>query len=340
MEKTVVRSGFRLEYSMTLGMVAMVGRGFSNPVDMAISSEDRIYVLSRTNPVQTEGIRVGICNLESEYFGDFGSYGSGDGQFIWPTALAFDSEDNIYLADEHIHRITVYDKDGKYLRKWGVHGSADGELNGPCGLVFDTQDNLYVSDHLNHRVQKFTRDGGFLLNWGREGPRDGDLNLPWGLAMDSHGDVYVADWRNNRIQKFSADGGHLATFGESGNGDGQLSRPASVAVDGDGHIYIADWGNERLQVLDSDGAFIQSLRGQATVSKWGELFYEVNPDEKEARDRSNLMPELAPEVDTPFEESARLESYFWGPVSVKLDRESRVYVVESNRHRIQVYAPA
>ena len=118
---------------MTLGMVAMVGRGFSNPVDMAISSEDRIYVLSRTNPVQTEGIRVGICNLESEYFGDFGSYGSGDGQFIWPTALAFDSEDNIYLADEHIHRITVYDKDGKYLRKWGASTAVPtGSSTGPA----------------------------------------------------------------------------------------------------------------------------------------------------------------------------------------------------------------
>ena len=72
-------AAFSMRYGLTLGLTAMEGRGFSNPVDLAISGDDRLYVLSRTNPVQTEGIRVGILNLDSDYFGDFGSYGSGDG---------------------------------------------------------------------------------------------------------------------------------------------------------------------------------------------------------------------------------------------------------------------
>ena len=59
-------------YSHTIGVVAMEGRGFSNPVDLVISSENLIYVLSRTNPEQPEGIRIGTCNMESEYFRDFG----------------------------------------------------------------------------------------------------------------------------------------------------------------------------------------------------------------------------------------------------------------------------
>ena len=335
-----LRTDFQLRYALTLGLAAMEGRGFSNPVDLAISSDDRIYVLSRTNPQQTYGIRVGICNIDSEYFGDFGSYGSGDGQFIWPTALAFDSEDNLYLADEYNHRITVFDKTGKYLSKWGVRGGADGQLNGPSGLAFDADDDLYVVDHLNHRVQKFTKEGGLIAGWGGEGSGQGQFNLPWGVTVDSEGSVYVADWRNDRVQKFSADGAFQASFGRPGTGDGQFSRPASVAVDTDGRIYVADWGNERVQVLGPDGSFIQKLRGEATLSKWAEEFYGANIDEKEARERSNLMPELAPEVNTPHEQSARTESYFWGPISVKLDRQARLYVTEGNRHRIQVYSLA
>ena len=326
-----------LRYGLTLGLTAMEGRGFSNPVDLAIASDDRIYVLSRTNPQQTSGIRVGILDLDSGYFGDFGSYGSAEGQFVWPTAIAFDSRDRLYLADEHNQRITVFDRTGGYLESWGVAGTADGELNGPSGLAFDSEDCLYVVDHLNHRVQKFTADGDWLLGWGRQGDAEGELDLPWGVAVGPDGNVYVADWRNDRVQKFTADGRFLAAFG--GSGEARLNRPSGVAVDGRGLVYVADWGNERVRVFDADGRLVQSIRGEATLSKWAEEFMEANRDQARARAASDLDPPLAAGVDTPYEESARIERYFWGPVSVKLDREGRLYVTETNRHRVQVYLP-
>ena len=334
-----VDADFALRYAKTIGLAAMEGRGFSNPVDLAIFSDDRIYVVSRTNPAQTFGIRVGICDFDENYFGDFGSYGSGDGQFIWPTALAFDSHDSLYLADEQNNRITVYDRSGRFVSKWGAPGNEAGELNGPSGLAFDSQDGLYVADHRNNRVQRFSRDGRFLDMWGAAGSAEGQLDLPWGVAVDSDDNVYVADWGNDRIQKFAADGAFLASFGESGPGDGQLNHPSGVAVDGDRRIYVADWGNERVQVFGPDGRFLLKLRGEATPSKWAEEFFVSSPHEKEAREKANLTPDLTEDVDTPYEESARIEHLFWGPVSVKLDRHGRLYVVETNRHRVQVFEP-
>ena len=123
----------------------------------------------------------------------------------------------------------------------------------------------------------------------------------------------------------------------SGDGDGQFYRPSAVAVDPAGYIYVADWGNERVQVLDPDGSFQVMLRGQATLSKWAEDFLAVNPDEKVTREMSNLIPELPPHLNTPHLTSSQIEPYFWGPVSVKLDREGRLYVPETNRHRVQIY---
>ena len=330
-------AAFSLRYGLTLGITAMEGRGFSNPVDLAVSSDDRVYVLSRTNPLQPEGIRVGVLDLDSGYYGDFGSYGSGEGQFVWPTAIAFDSRDRLYLADEHNQRITVFDKSGTYVKSWGAEGTADGEMNGPAGLAFDSEDCLYVVDHLNHRVQKFTADGEWLLGWGGQGDAEGELDLPWGVAVGPDGTVCVADWRNDRVQKFTPDGRFLAAFGDIG--EGRLSRPSGVAVDGRGRVYVADWGNERVRIFDADGGLVQSLRGEATLSKWAEQFMEANRDQAVAREAADLDPPLAPDVDTPYEESARIERYFWGPVSVKLDREGRLYVTETNRHRVQVYLP-
>ena len=337
MTPQVDQATFKLRYSHTVGIVAMEGRGFSNPVDLAISSDGRMYVASRANAAQQYGVRIGICDLDSEYYGDFGSYGAGDSQLIWPTSLAFDGEEQLYVADEHNHRITSFDKDGSFLGWWGEHGEGKGQLNGPSGLAFDGEGHLCVADSRNHRVQKFTRDGKLLLAWGEEGCGDGQLNLPWGIAVDSDDSVYVSDWRNDRIEKYDSDGNFIGRFGRSGHGDGQLRRPAGVAVGPDGYVYVADWGNERVQVLGPDGSFQLKMRGEATLSKWANDFYEANPDEKQARDASVLEPKMGDRVRTAQDESARVEKYFWGPVSVKLDGEGRLYVTETNRHRIQIY---
>jgi hypothetical protein len=37
------------------------------------------------------------------------------------------------------------------------------------------------------------------------------------------------------------------------------------------------------------------------------------------------------------EVSASIEKLFWGPTAVRVDAQGRLYVVDSCRHRIQVY---
>ena len=330
----------QLKYLKTIGIVnnGLNGRGFANPYDLAVSKDGRIFVLNRCDPLRSSAVRVGILNLDEDYLGEFGyGNGSGDGQMVWPVAMAFDSSEQLYITDEHNQRISIFDSSGNFLAKWGVPGSGDGELNGPAGIALDQEDNVYVVDQHNHRVQKFTSDGTYLMGWGEFGSGSGQFNLPWGLAIDSKGDVYVADWRNDRIQKFSADGRFLASFGEPGQGEGQFNRPSSVAVDGDGFIYVADWGNERVQVLGPDGGFQVLLRGQATISKWAADYFASNPEEKVERDNADLMPSLPDHLSSPYHISSQTEPYFWGPVSVSLDGEGRLYVTEANRHRVQVY---
>ena len=331
---------FTLDYFKTIGIAnnGFNGRGFTNPYDLAVSRDGRIFVLNRCDPARAAGIRIGICSLDEEYLGEFGNgYGTGDGQLIWPVAMAFDSQERLYVTDEQNHRITMFDSSGTFLSKWGVHGEGQGQISGPSGIAIDAEDNVYVADQHNNRVQKFTSEGRYLLHWGEEGSRPGQFNLPWGLAVDANGDVYVADWRNDRIQKFSPDGRYLASFGEPGDGEGQLRRPSGVTVDPEGYVYVADWGNERVQVLAPDGRFQLTLKGQATLSRWAEEYLEANPEERAERDKSNLVPELPAHLNTPWLISSQTEPYFWGPVSVTLDSLGRLYVTETNRHRFQVY---
>ena len=328
-------------YSHTLGMYALRGRGFNNPVDLAEGRDGVLYVLNRAGPeveLRMENKRVTMCTANEEYLGDFSTGGDGDGELWWPVSIAVDANENVYISDEALHRISVFDKGMQFLGKWGVRGKEEGQFDRPAGIVFDKEDNLLVVDSVNNRVQRYTKDGVFLGGWGGRGNADGEFDLPWGINIDPAGNVYVADWRNDRIQKFDAQGSHLATMGTSGKGDGELNRPAGVAVDQDGDIYVADWGNERVQVLHSDGRFLDSFRGDAGLSKWSDDYFKANQDELEERQKADMEPELDlwPD-DGPREESANIEKLFWGPTSVIIDGEGRILVVDSGRYRVQIY---
>ena len=330
---------FILKPVTTVGFVAdQGGRGFHLPTDFAIRSDGRIFVASRSNTTALDIVGVQMTTIDHEFFGQIGAYGSQAGNMIWPSALALDSEENIYLADDFLQRITVYDRDGNVTATWGTQGKADGEFDGVSGLLFDSDDNLLLVDHRNNRIQKFTKDGQFLDKWGGPGQGDGEFDLPWGISQDRDGYLYVADWRNDRIQKFTPDGDFIAKFGESGDGDGQFNRPSGLAVDSDGNMYVADWGNQRVQALDADGAFIQSLRGDAILGPWAVEYLNANADELEAR--SKFVPVFEVDTDDPNEVSARIEPYFWDPIRVALDDHERVYILETSRHRFQVYEKA
>jgi DNA-binding beta-propeller fold protein YncE len=339
---TLTRELYR--YSHTVGFYAQNGRGFNNPVDVALGHDGVLYVLNRAGSdieLRMPYKRVTMCTLDEDYLGEFSSGGTADGQLMWPAAIAIDAEGKVYIADEALQRISIFDAKGRFLAKWGVKGSGAGAFDRPAGLAFDQDQHLLVVDALNNRIQRYTTDGRLLVQWGRGGRGRGEFNLPWGIAVDRAGDVYVADWRNDRIQKFDAQGTFLASYGTSGRGDGEFSRPAGVAVDAEGNIYIADWGNERVQVLSPDGGFLAKFRGEAGLSKWGESYFISNQDELQERQKANLEPELnLSPTDDLREESASIEKFFWGPIAVKVDDQGRLYVVESCRHRIQIYRKA
>ena len=327
-----------LSYLKTIGIVnnQPIGRGFANPIDVAFHPDNRrIFVLNRGAPTFA---RVGVISLDEEYLYEFGKHGDGDGQFRLPAGIAMDSDTNLYVTDEFHNRVVVFDADGNFIKNWGAGGSGDGKLDGPSGIDIDSDDNVYIADQNNHRVQKFSKDGRFILAFGGFGSGGGQMNMPWGVDAAPDGSVFVADWRNDRIQKYSNNGQFISAFGSSGVADGQFSRPAGVEVDSDGFIYVADWGNERIQVFAPNFTHQATLLGEATLSKWANEFLAANPDEVKTRNISDLNPkELPSQYNTPHLVSSLTEPYFWGPASVNVDSQGRMFVTETSRHRIQIY---
>ena len=293
------------------------------PNDIAIGKEGRVYVMCRSERAETmaQPAHIVRLTLDDDVLGRIGGGGTEDGNFQWPVMVILDQDENLYVSDEALNRITISDREGKFLGKWGEYGSGDGQLNRPAGIAFDPDDDMYVVDSLNNRIQKFTKDGKFLLKWGEHGAGDGQFNMPWGITVDELGDVYVVDWRNDRIQKFTAEGDFIFSFGTSGTGNGEFSRPSGVAVDLDGDIYVADLGNNRVQMFTAEGRYLQKFLGDATLGKLSRAFALNNLKGLRLRETANL------------EEAKLLRD----PRSVRVDDQGRLYIVDYGSFRIQVY---
>ena len=326
--------GATFRYSHTIGRGEEAGTGFKNPVSVARGEGDLMYVVSRAYDYRSDSKRITVCTVGEDYIGEIGNAGrlggemmdSGEsdapGSMVWPTSVALDKAGNVYVSDEWLNRIAMFSPDGEWLGAWGTQGDADGEVDQPAGIAFDSEDNLYVVDTGNNRIQKFTKDGQVLAKWGQQGSGDGEFDMPWGIGLDADNNVYIADWRNDRIQKFAPDGSFLMAFGESGSEDGQFNRPADVAVDKEGLIYVADWRNDRVQVFDAEGRFITEIIGDATLSKWGITKLDANPDMKMQRD---------------IAQGLEREKFLRGPMGVVVDDQDQVFIVDSQRNRIQIY---
>lgn len=311
----LLRAGY--PFLKTLGM-----RRITNfPLDVAVGDEGRLYILCRNDGAAV--IRVWHIDDAERLTDDLisiGGYGSDDGQFIWPVNIIRDADENLYVSDEALHRISAFGPDGEFIGSWGEEGDGAGQIRGPAGMTFDADENIYIVDSLNHRVQKFTQDGEYICGWGSHGDGPGEFDMPWGVTVDEMGDVYVGDWRNDRVQKFTADGEFVFALGASGTGAGEFCRPTGVAVDEFGDIYVADTGNDRIQLFNQDGRYVQQFIGDATLSRVARDYMLTNAYPNRLRDMADL----------------EIQKRFRAPKSVRVS-DGLMFVADYRSYRVQVY---
>ncbi len=209
--------------------------------------------------------RVVRFDAGGNFVGQWGSAGSGNGQFNQPYGVAVAADGTVYVADTFNNRVQLFTADGTYQGQWGTNGALNGQMTHPYGVAVDPSGNVYVADTGNHRVQKFSSTGTYKTKWGTRGTAAGRFVSPQGIAVTRDGKVYVLDNGNNRVQQFTGTGTYQRLWGTGGTGDGQLSTvgtaTGSLAVDGAGNVWVADGGNHRVQEFSGTGAFLTSFGG-------------------------------------------------------------------------------
>ena len=216
------------------------------PFGVAVDSSGNVYVTDTYGP-KSSNSRIVKFTSSGAYITQWGSTGSGPGQFNGPAGVAVDSAGNVYVADRWNSRVEKFTSNGTYITQWGSYGNGNGRFLNPVGVAIDSSGSVYVTDYV--RVLKFTGSGEYAAQWGSISSGPGKLNGLWGAAVDSSGNVYVTDRVTGRVEKYTGDGKYITGWRSNGFGLG-------VAIDSSGNVYVVDSGNNRVVKFTSDGAYI------------------------------------------------------------------------------------
>ncbi len=273
------------------------------------------------------------------YVSQFGSYGTGNGQFNYPQSIAFDSSGNIYVTDGYNHRVQKFSSSGTYLSQFG-----NGQISIPVGIALDSSDNIYVAAFGGNYIKKFNSSGTYLSQLGTQGSGNGQFNNPSLIAIDGSGNIWVVDGSNHRVQKFSSSGTYLSQFGTQGTGDGQFNSPRGIAFDSAGNIYVADNLNNRIQKFSSSGTYLSQFGTQGTGNG------QFNQPHGIAIDSAGniYVADYGNSRIQKFSSSGTYLSQFGtkgtgngqcnSPSSIAIDSSGNIWVGDTNNNRVQKFA--
>jgi DNA-binding beta-propeller fold protein YncE len=215
--------------------------------DVAVDSQDRVYVLDRgVHPV-----------LVFDRDGNFLS-AWGEGLFRFAHSIYIDSKDFVWTSDCYTQLVMKFTLSGELIQTIGtkdVPGTTYyGEpFNMPTGVAVAPSGSIFVADgYGNYMVQKFSPNGEHIKSWGGPGTAPGKFALVHYVDVDRDGKVYVCDRENGRIQVFDEDGAFLSEW--TG-----LYMPAKISIKKD-LAYVIEQGETptsgRLSVYSLDGKLI------------------------------------------------------------------------------------
>jgi hypothetical protein len=198
-----------------------------------------LFAPATLNPVSGFNPANGFLNGEG-YGGDGKLANASTSQFFYPVGMAYDSDGNLFIADESNYIVRRIDHATGVLSTFAgtpqttgfspATGSAPAtgaQLGAVAGLVVDSGNNVYVSDRSNDVVWKIT-SGGTISVFAGNGTgtctgagdalgdgcpaTDATLDNPWALGIDAGNNIYIADSSDDLVRVVSSSTGKIGVF--------------------------------------------------------------------------------------------------------------------------------
>ncbi len=198
-------------YDADLAFLFKLGTGdgeFTQPGAIVVNSAGDVYVADSEEDV------IKVYNPDGSFNFSFGSSGSGDGQFNFPTSMAInETAGELVISDLQIiqdmfggeiegARIQVFDMNGIFKRSFGEYGVGEGFMTKPMGVAVDKEGRIYATDSFQHVVHVFDSSGAFL---GTVFDIDNPMRTPMGITIGKSNRIFIASLNTDRIEIYGID---------------------------------------------------------------------------------------------------------------------------------------
>ena len=174
------------------------GENFNRPTDVTWDSAGNIYVADGYG-----NSRVAKYDRSGKWIKNWGSTGTGEGQFRVVHGIQIDAANNVYVADRDNRRIQVFDTEGTFKTQFRNVGSPWAICITPPPRQFLYVSNSNPPNNLDYdgEILKMTLDGRIVGKFGRAGKLLKEFGTVNAIDCRTENELYVGELGNWRVQK-------------------------------------------------------------------------------------------------------------------------------------------
>jgi peptidylamidoglycolate lyase len=187
---------------LTLGEAEVSGWDeghFNRPTQVAVLPDGSFYVGDGYG-----NSRVAKFDKDGKFLFEWGSPGTGPGQFDNPHGVIVDPDGNILVSDRENSRVQIFDQSGKFIREW-LGAKATGRV---FSASVGPDQSIYLAirpggrDPLYTGVLKLDRNMNIVAQLGFKDTGDAVFQAAHFAAVGSDGAVYLAETPDRRVSKY------------------------------------------------------------------------------------------------------------------------------------------
>lgn len=232
------------------GRIEGQGKIFSHPQAIALSADDRLYVVDSGNN------RIQIFDKRGQFLRTIGGFGFEADQFDNPTDIWTRSLINIYISDYNNRRIQRYDRRLNFISSLTSNeaDAPDFQFEEVRSCALNSNNDLFILDHGENKIVKINRRGEKERSFGTYESGDGELQEPQQLDILKNQFLLVSDAGAKSVFVFDSFGNFIRRIS-----DPHFVHPSGLCVLGDGSFLLADSEANRLFSISPDFSSVTAI---------------------------------------------------------------------------------
>ena len=321
--------------------------GLYLPLDVAVDSQNHLYICdSGSSRIRMVDCETGIITTVVGT-GQWGFNGDGPAlevNLTYPGAIAFDHEDNLYIADTQAHRIRKYDPHTGLLTTIGGTWTLEDEdrispltaqnlivLSGDAIGIDFSDDQGWLRPQCSDGL-----DLTFYLDDGKPAAECRFYDIV-ALSVDAAGNIILTDKGTNRIRKIDGTTGIVSTiagvcrYGWDGDDKlavkSMLNVPEGAIIDDRGNVYVADSMNHRVRKVDEATGVITTIAGNGDSGYDDKNMGGCGAARFVAKEDAGMVKH--------GDGRSAVEAVVNSPAGLALDSQGFLYICERNENKIR-----